>query len=80
LQPGRPGNFLRDNGPTDLPEPDDAFALAPFVDPTGDRRVSIADLLAVVQFLRNQQASALAGEDEAPVASFADEVVAGLAF
>jgi hypothetical protein len=47
-------HFLRENGSSELPEPRDGFAPPPYLDPTGDRRATIADLLAVVQVLRNQ--------------------------
>jgi glucose/arabinose dehydrogenase len=61
--------FLRDNGPTDLVDPEETFIPPPYIDPTGDRRVTIADLLAVVQFLREQQPFATAeGEDESLLA------------
>lgn len=60
--------FLRDNGlAVDLAAPDDNAAPPPYYDPSGDDRATTADLLVVVNHIREQiLASALRQEEDRP--------------
>jgi glucose/arabinose dehydrogenase len=60
-------DFLRDHGVQDLRDTEVTPDAAPYLDPTGDRRVSVVDLLAVVQFLRRRLIAE--GEGESPAST-----------
>jgi glucose/arabinose dehydrogenase len=70
--------FLRDNGPTLLPHPEEGFAPPPYLDANGDRSATVADLLSVVQVLRSQIESEEEGEAIPPLVEALNPIVLDL--